>query len=664
MILLSLLLTSPLISTTNAQTETKMDAIQVIGHRQSENLVDFIPSVSKISGKKLNSKRQTSLGDTIQGEPGVSSTSFGPSASRPVIRGLDGDRVRVLQNGLGTLDASTQSVDHAIPIDPLTIDQIEIVRGPMSLLYGSSAVGGVVNVLTNRIKTQFEQGFSAQIQSQGETVNHGLSNALRADFGKANWMVHADASTRNLGNQRIPGYARTEHKRATEPFGSNKTEGNKILPNSFNKQENQAIGVTRVFDKGAFGVSYNHFESDYGTVAEQQVAINMNQNRYELSGEYESPISLFRKFKIKSAQSDYKHREKDKEVVGTTFKNSGNESRLEAINSSDKFDGITGIQTQYNNFQAIGSEAFLPKSKNERVALFTYQELKADKHSYSAGLRAESVGIQKQVTPNFGPAMNKDFMSYNSSVGYLYRLRNEDSISISFSYTERAPNFQELFAGGPHIATGTYEQGFDRLRKEEAYAIETGYKFKNDKNSYSANLFAQKFDGFILLAPSGDTDATSSLPISRYNQLAATFYGADAEATNQIWQTSSGVLHLNTKADIVRGYESSSKNNLPRITPPRLTLGLDYGTDKWSIEGEVVKVMRQTKTAPNETQTKSYALTNIGYNYNFLGEKTSLSTFFKVRNIFNEEARNHVSTLKDIAPLPGRNVVVGLELTL
>jgi iron complex outermembrane receptor protein len=167
-----------------------------------------------------------------------------------------------------------------------------------------------------------------------------------------------------------------------------------------------------------------------------------------------------------------------------------------------------------------------------------------------------------------------------------------------------------------------------------------------------------------LLSPTGDTDAGSSLPISNYNQLAATFYGADAEAKNQIWKNNYGVLNLNTKADIVRAYESGSKNNLPRITPPRLTLGLDFGTDKWSLEGEVVKALRQTKTAPNETQTKSYALTNLGYTYNFIGEKSNLSTFLKVRNIFNEEARNHVSTLKDVAPMPGRNLVLGLDLTI
>ena len=643
---------------------TKLGTIQVLGHHQSENLVEFIPSVTKLSGKELQKKRQTSLGDTIQGEPSVASTSFGPSASRPVIRGLDGERIRILQNSLGTLDASTQSLDHSIPIDTLTIDQIEIVRGPMSLLYGSSAVGGVVNIVTNRTKTKFEEGFSSEVLTQGESVNNGMSNALRADYGKNNWMIHADVSTRNLNNQKIPGFARTESKRMSDPLPNGSTEASKTLPNSYNKQDNQALGVSRIFDKGAVGVSFNHFNTNYGTVAEQNVAINMIQNRWELNSEYMLNHSVFKKVKFKSAQSDYRHQEKDLGVVGTKFTNQGNESRLEVLNSLENIEGVTGIQNQFFNFGALGSEAFLPKSQNQKTALFTFQEYNDGDHRYSVGARIEDIQVDKKASDNFGVQEKKNFTSYNASLGYLYKLGTNDSLTHSFSYTERAPSFQELFSQGPHLATGTYEQGLGTLRKEKAYAVELGYKNQNDRNQFAGNIYAQKFDGYIALIPTGQVDPQDSLPIFNYNQVAANFYGFDLENKNQIYKNELGLWNLITKADFVSAKEAATKNNLPRITPPRFTLGVDYKREKWDVDAELVHVLKQSMVAPNETKTAAYTLTNVGYSYNFMGDRLNLSAFFRLRNLFNVEARNHVSTLKDISPLPGRNAILGLTLSL
>ncbi|MFZ4714345.1 MAG: TonB-dependent receptor [Bacteriovoracaceae bacterium] len=653
-----------LTASTTVLAQTNLGTIKVSGHHHTSNLVDFAPSDTKISGKELQKKRQTSLGDTMQSEAGVATTSFGPSASRPVIRGLDGDRIRLLQNGLGTLDASTQSLDHAIPIDTLTIDQIEMVRGPMSLLYGSSAVGGVVNIVTNRTKTKFEEGFSSQVLTQAESVNNGLSNAIRADYGKKGWMVHADASTRNLGNQKIPAYARTEKKRFNEPYTAGETEGKKKLPNSFNKQDNQAIGVSKVFDQGAVGLSFNHFNTNYGTVAEQNVAISMIQNRWELNSEYNLQSSLFRKLKFKSAQSQYKHVEKDLGVVGTTFKNEGNESRFEALNTSGSVEGVSGIQTQVFDFGAIGDEAFLPESKNQKAALFTFQEMKDDQHEYTFAARVEGVKIDKKESSTFGAKNQKNFTSYNSSLGYLYHLNPNNSLAHNFSYTERAPTFQEIYAGGPHLATGTYEQGDLGLKKEKAYSVELSFKHKTEKELLTWNVYAQKYDGFINLIPTGETNSTSALPIFRYNQLAATFYGTDVENKTEIYKSEKGIWTGIVKADLIRGRETSSKNNLPRITPPRTTLGLEYNQDHWSVDGEIVHVLKQTQVAFNETKTNAYTLTNAGYTYNFLNDKFSLSTFLRVRNIFDIEARNHISTLKDIAPMPGRNAILGFQLSL
>lgn len=658
----------PLAFSSFAYAETvKLNDIQVIGHQEGQSLVDFIPSVTTIKGKDLQKKRQTSLGDTLSQEAGVTSTQFGPSSSRPVIRGLDGDRIRILQNSLGTMDASTQSLDHAIPVDTLTVDQIEVVRGPMSLLYGSSAVGGVVNIVSNRIHSEYEQGFSSQLLTQGETVNNGLSNAVQMNYGVKNWMFHVDGSTRNLQNQKVPNYVRSSKRRQTDPQAD---ESKDKIPNSYNKQDNVAVGVSHIFNKGYLGLSYNHFKTEYGTVAEKDVGINMIQNRFELHGEYRPANPLFRKVKVRVAQSDYRHREiadHSGHAHGPTiFKNQGNESRLEALNNWGNIEGVVGAQTQVFSFKASGEEAFLPTTSNYKLALFTYQELKKEKNTFSAGLRVENTDIEKKSSTNFGVADSKNFVGLNASLGHQYRFDNQNSLSTSISYTERAPNFQELYSNGPHMATGTYEIGSSNLLKEKATAVELGYKNKTDKNQFTANIYTQFFNEYINLAPTGGTQTVDGEDFDEYSygQVDAVFYGLDLDNKNQIAEVKGGVLHLINKFDFVRAKNKDNGENLPRISPPRLSAGFEYTKDKWAADIEAQYVFEQTKTAVNETRSAAYTLTNLGYSYTLTGQASALSLFARVRNIFDVEARNHVSFLKDIAPLPGRNFILGAQIQL
>ncbi len=648
-----------------AQNESvRVEDIQVVGHQGSDSLVDFVPSATKLQGKELQKRRQTSLGDTLQAEAGVTSTQFGPSASRPVIRGLDGDRIRILQNSLGTLDASTQSLDHAIPVDTLTLDSIEIVRGPMSLLYGSSAVGGVVNLVTNRVHSQFESGFHGSFLSQGESVNQGLSSGGAVNFGKNGWMIHVDGSTRNLQDQKIPSYARSSRKRHEAPLAQGKNEAKNKLPNSGNQQDNVATGISKVFDKGFAGVSFNHFNTSYGTVAERDVLINMLQNRFEFHGEYRPESSIFSKIRLKSAQSNYLHKEINNGATGTEFKNEGNETRIEGLNSTGDVNGVSGIQTQIFNFATAGDEAFLPKTSTQKLALFTFQEVKRGKHSYSFGGRAENSNIDKKSSQKFGSSDRKDFFSYNASLGHQFRFDEIHSLASTFSYTERAPNFQELYAQGAHLATGTFEQGSTNLRKEKAYAFELTFKRTTSDNKTTINLYTQVFHDFIFLNPTGQTNAASGLPVYQENQVNALFYGADAENKKKLAQYSGGAFHLTSKFDFVRAKNTHDGSNIPRISPPRVSMGIEYAKDSWSTDLEAQYVGQQTKTGLNETRTDSYALTNLGFTYDVVGDESGLNVFARVRNIFDVNARNHVSTLKDIAPLPGRNFILGAQLQI
>lgn len=640
----------------HAHEETLAD-IDVIEKEDAQGLVDFVPSATKLKGLELTKRRQTSLGDTLAQEAGVQSTSFGPSSSRPVIRGQDGDRIKILQNSLGTLDASTQSLDHAIPVDVLTIDQMEIVRGPMSLLYGTSAVGGVVNLLTNRIHYEYEEGFFSKILTQGETVNNGMSSAAHLNYGTNNWMFHVDGSTRNLGDIDIPGYARSKKLRQTDPIDP---EPKDKLPNSFNKQDNIATGISKIFDKGYVGVSLNHFNTLYGSVAEEDVQISMNQNRVELHGEYRPEGKTFRKIKVKSAQSDYFHKEMEGGETGTRFENAGNETRIEAVNKSGNWDGVTGIHSQIFSFKAQGEEAFLPTSDNAKYSLFSFQQLSQGKNAYRFAGRLESSDIKKRSSETFGPSDDRNFLGLNGSLGHCYDFSKKHTLETSFSYTERAPTFQELYADGEHVALGVFERGDSHLVKEKSYAVEATFKNTSAKNLFTGSVYTQVYKDYVSLNPTGND--ISGTPEYAYAQVDALFYGLDLDYKRELKELSRGALFLVNRFDFVRGKDTDDGKNLPRISPPRLTLGLEYVSDRFGADIEGQYVAPQTKTAPDETRTDDYIMTNLGTTYRVLGKISSLELFARVRNVFDVEARNHVSTLKDRAPLPGRNFILGGQL--
>ena len=641
-----------------AQTE-KLETVEVHDHNGDGGLTEYAPVAKSMDERAIRKNLRPTLADTIATMPGVTSTGFGPNASRPVLRGLDGSRIRLLQNSLQLLDASTQSVDHAIPVDPLIVDQIEIVRGSAGLLYGASAVGGVVNIVTNRIHTKFEEGKVIELQSQGESVNNGLSNSVRMDYGKNQWMFHIDASTKNLMDQKIPGHALTSRARAEDPDRANEKDK---LQNSQSHQDTIGAGATRFFNRGMIGLAFNHFKTDYGTVAEKEVTIGMEQNRMELHGEYRPEHFIFNKVRLKSAQTDYRHREFEGGATGTYFKNVGNETRLEGINEKGNWQGTTGLQTDTFHFTTRGEEAFLPQTDNQIAALFTHQQLTLGSNVVSAAGRVESTTIHKENSPNSAGMDNFSFTGLNGSTGITHQINTENSLALNYSYTERAPTFQELLANGAHLATGTFELGNTALKKEKANGVDLTYKNTTARSSFTASVYSQYFKDYIALSPTGNTQA--NLPEYSYRQVDAVVYGLDVDAKNQLIQNEKGLLSLISKFDLVQGRDRENHQNLPRLSPPRLSVGLEHEKGNWDSDFEVQHVFDQNLTAPIETRTSAYTLTNIGTQYSFVTESTKFDLFLRVRNIFDVEARSHVSFLKEIAPLPGRNIILGVHWLL
>lgn len=646
----------PLIS--HAHTE-KLEVIEVTHGKEESSLSTFIPSASVMKEKEILKRRETSLGDTLKNEVGIQTTSFGPSSGRPIIRGLDGNRIRILQNGLGTLDASSQSLDHAIPIDTLTIDKVEIVRGPMALLYGSSAVGGVVNIVNNRIHREYMEGAVSQFDVRGETVNNSLSLSNRIDYGAKKWMLHFDGSVQNSGDQEIPGYSRSERLRSRSPVAP---EPKDKIPNTFSKQNSFAVGASKIFERGHAGFSYYRFDNDYGSITDPEVMIRMVQNRVEFSSEYMPEEGLVKSVKLRSAQSFYRHEEFEGDAVGTTFRNSGNESRLEFHTTSGKISGVTGIQTQLNTFRAAGDEAFLPASENMSLAFFSLQKFAVtEKDSVEIGARLEDNTVKKRASATFGKSDEHNFVGMNGSLGYQHAYTKEYSVNGSFSYTERAPSFQEIHANGAHIATGQFELGETGLKKEKAQAFELSFKKDSPSSFLTVSTYTQFFKDYINLVPTAVVDAGSGFLVSEYQQENAVIYGAEIDSREEITHAFlGGSWWWITKADATRG-KGRAGSDLPRMPAPRLTFGVEYQRDQWDFDLEAQHYFDQTHHSDEELKTDSFTMVNFGVMYELPRDMQNYRFYFRAKNITDEEGRLSTSFVKDIAPMPGRNFLAGVQ---
>jgi iron complex outermembrane receptor protein len=626
-----------------AQTDIEVPTVNIYGAPKSSTL-DSVPTVSEMSGPRLRRKRQTTLGETLGREAGVTSTQFGPNASRPVIRGQDGDRVRVLQNGVGVLDASSASQDHAVAVEPLVVDRIEVVRGPGALLYGSSAVGGVVNVTSSRIPEKIPDGFSGKAEGRvgSNDLSRGGGVALKVPVA-GRFAVHADGATR-----------------ASEDYKAGHDER---IHNSYSRSGTEALGASYIGERGFVGASFSNMESSYGTVAEEFVHINLRQQRTDAAGEIKDWGGL-RSLRASFAASDYKHDEIDEGSLATTFKNQGYEGRLEFRHPTFLgYTGLFGLQAAKSDFSAKGEESFLPGNRNENNAVFIFEEKEEGRLRPSFGVRIEEATVETEDDANFGPSQERSFDNRSGALGFIFDITSHYSLVLNGSLTERAPNYQELFALGNHAATGIHETGDKDLGKEQSQAVELSVRHKGALGSGSAGVFLQDYEDYIMLAPTGlPGPAPDLLPAYAYSATDARFYGAELDYKHNIsFLVPSGILEFELRLDYLRGKNRRTGDNLPRVTPLRETIALNYRTDKYQTDLEIQRAERQYDLAPNEPGTSDHTLVNLGVERSFNWEKTTLNLFGRVNNVFDVEARNHVSLLKDSAPLMGRTFIAGLQ---
>ncbi len=617
---------------------------------------ELVTPVAVLSGRELSLRREGSLGETLNGIPGVSATQFGPNASRPIIRGLDGERVRIMQNGLGILDASSLSFDHAVGVDPLIIEQIDVVRGAAALLYGGSAVGGVVNAIDHRIPKEPLDGATGRAETRFGGPSSTRNGAAVVDVGNGIIAIHADAYTRKSSDMDIPGYAASRRKSEQD---NTPRENRGKLVNSSAEGDGGALGASLTFDSGYIGTSFSTLNNNYGTVAEENVRIDMKSDRWDVASEFRDLSGVINRVKVRAAYTDYVHKELESGVVGTTFKNSGLESSIELGHRSiGQLSGVVGYQFNNTNFQALGEEAFVPGVNTQNHGAYIYEELAIDKHKITFGGRLGRTSVDAKADANFGAGQNNSFNPNSVVLGGLYNINNNWSVTGNLSHNERAPSYFELYANGAHVATGQFERGNPDFKKEQSKGIDAQLRWKDAKNSFSIGTYYTKFNNFIGVFGTGsDVNVGGDLlPEARFMAVPAVFKGFEAEGKFNIANN----LNLNLLSDYVHAKDERNDKYLPRIAPLRIGGGLHYQLNSLGARLDVLKAFAQTHTAENELKTNGYTNLSALVTYK-LPTKLNLELFAKANNLLNQEIRDHASFLKDISVQGQRSVLFGLR---
>ncbi len=648
---------------------THLDRVTVTGNPLGR--LETTAPVSELSGDALTLRRGSSLGETLSGLPGVASTYFGPNANRPTIRGLDGDRVKVMNNAGASLDASSLSFDHAVPIDPLVVERIEVLRGPAALFYGGSAVGGVVNALDNRIPTRRLEGSSGSAELRLGGAATERSGAAVVETGANGLVLHADAFSRKTSDLRVPFHI---------PIADNQAlPGSERVRNSAAQTSGGALGSSVFFGPSHFGMAFDTYDSSYGVVAEPNVVIRMKRQHLAAAGEFKQPEGLLPTIRFAFNRTVYRHEEVDGSgAIGTTFLTAGNELRLEAQHQPlGPLQGVVGLQLEASDFSALGDEAFVPSTRTGKQAVFALEEAAWPLGRLSAGLRLERVQVDSRgdadpaLAPRFGGPLQRRFSLSSASLSNVAVLWPQWRMTTSFSATERAPTSFELFANGLHAATGTFEVGNPALGNERGRNVDVALQWLDGESSHlRAGVFASQFDRFIALQATGvqsvDDGAGGFHDVPRYafQSVRARLHGIELEGQHRLlarpW-----TLDGTAKLDLTRASNADTGQPLPRLPPLRINLGLNAAQGPWSSRIDIDHAARQARVPVDDTPTAGYTLVNLSLARRVNWPGFDALWFVRVDNLTNRLAYSaaSVQTIRGLSPLPGRAFKAGVRVT-
>ncbi len=633
----------------------------------------LVQPTSVLSGDLLERSQSSSIGETLANQLGVSASYFGPVSSRPVIRGQFGERVRVLTNGLDALDASALSEDHAIGLDSILAERIEIVRGPATLLYGSGASGGLVNVVDSRIREGApEPGFSGTVALGSDSAVGRESAAVRFDYGLDVITLHADYFRRDTDNVEIPGFAESAALRALEAAeGEEGEEAFGFIENSDGSTEGGAASISIGDEDSWVGFSVSRFQNDYGVpgahaheeesggAAEEDeiIRINLDQTRYDVRAGLAFD-GLFESVDFRLSRNDYQHVELEGSEIGTQFDTRATDLRMQFTHAKwGALEGAVGLQYKAIDFVAIGDEAFVPPSDTTQLGAFAFEEFAAsDRLRIQLSGRAEHQEITSSGLESYGD------WAFGASLGAIFDIDDSLSIAANYGLSERHPNSTELYADGPHLAVQRFERGSVTLgnglfETETSAHLDVTLRGEFDAVHFSLTGFTNSVNDYILLRPTADID--DGLQVFEFEQTDVDFYGFELEFLIDLMDNDFGHVHARLTSDYVLGEESDSGSYLPRLTPLRYGAALHLVADRFEASLEAMFHDTQNKIAVNELPTDSYMLVNAEISTQLIND--SMLLFLRGTNLGDEDARRHTSPLKEFAPLPGRSVQAGLR---
>jgi iron complex outermembrane receptor protein len=545
------------------------------------------------------------------------------------------------------------------------VKRIEVVRGPGALLYGPTAVGGAVNVIDNRIPDErITAPITGALEPRSDSASSEWGGAGILEGGYKGLALHLDGVGRDTKDLAIPGFARSARLRAMGPPPDGETEAKDRLPNSASATQAGALGVSYIGDRGYVGVAPSWYHSNYGTVAERDVTIDLKQPRLDFAGGLNQPLPHLTSLKGKLGLTDYKHIEFEGPEPGTTFKSRGWDGRVDAIHDKlGPFEGAFGVETVGFDFSTIGEESFLPKTTNRINSGFVFEEVRLDPVRLQFGGRLDSSSIDAQADPKFGPGSSKSFFTGSGSAGVVYSPVENYPLGLAVSYAQRAPTYQELFANGPHLATDAFEVGNRNLSVEKSVGVDLSLRKTAGRITGFLTAFYNRFDGYLTLLPTGRINPEFGVEIFDYVNLPADFYGGEAGTTIRLFEKAAHTLDLELAGDYVHTRDRDTGEPLPRIPPFRFRPSLVYGWDRLQSGVEVVFARQQDRTARNELPTDGYTLVNVFLAYNVTTGPVRCDLLVRGNNLTNEEARISTSFLKDISPLPGVGVSGGVRVS-
>lgn len=635
---------------------------------------DMAIPVTVLTDDELRMKTGHSIGETLKDELGITSQSFGPGVGTPVIRGQAGPRVRVLNNGIGANDVSAISPDHATSIEPLLAERIEVLRGPATLLYGSGAMGGVVNVIDNRIPGQMpDKLLGGALEQRFDSTSDETSTAMKLEGGQGNIAYHLDGFYRHRNNLDIGGFGIDTAKVAITDPSLEVTDNPKgYLNNTDAEAISGSAGLSWVGQSGFAGVSINNLDNNYGIApngtGEETVRIALRQKKYDFKSELNNPFRFAKTLRTRLGYTDYQHTEIANGEPGAYYTNQTYEGRMELEHQDiGPFRGAIGFQAQASDFNAIeklSGDSIVPRSDINSYGIFAVESFDAGPVTYQLGARIEQTDIRPDGLHTLS------YTPVSASVSALWKLNEQNSLNLAVTRSSRAPQVQELLSDGYHDATRSYDRGDINLKEETAYNLDLGYRFKTNWLRAEFDLFHNWASDYIyqqrggeFVDEEGNPCVADCVPVLNSAQADAIFKGYEAKLIFPMMENRYGLLDLTLFSDYTRG-EFANGQDVPRMPPLRYGFQLDYNQDKLSSYLRFARVDDQPRAGEFETSTAGYFLLNLGVNYQMTAyQDAKLMLFAKGNNLLNQNIRNSTSYLRNFAPEAGRGAEVGFRVS-